>query len=80
MKILNGPISCCHEQMKKLLEAPSREYLAAQHKERKGDYFVHKCIKILAKRERGNRFPMHGIREFGHDKSREQKRKQIQAF
>ena len=29
------------------------------------EYFVHKCIKILANRKRGNKFLMHAIRKFG---------------
>ena len=35
------------------------------YRKRKGDYFVHKCIKILAKRKRGNKFPLRGRREIG---------------
>ena len=39
--------------------------LGAQIPKRKRKYFVHKCIKILAKRKRGNKFPMLAIRNFG---------------
>ena len=42
--------------MKKRLEAPSRVEIGAQIPKRKREYFVHKCIKILAKRKRGNKF------------------------
>ena len=54
--------------MKKLLEAPSREHVGRLLPKRKREYFVHKCIKILAKRKRGNKFPMQGNRNFGQER------------
>ena len=34
---------------------------------------MHKCIKILAKRKRGNKFPLRGTRKFGQDKSKRER-------
>ena len=77
MKILNGPfLLCCHEQMKKHLEAPSRSMLAVQPKREKGDYFVHRCVKILAKRKRGNKFPLHGKQGGRQFKAREKQERE----
>ena len=56
--------------MKKLLEAPSRDMLGAHNTQRKREYFVHKCIMILAKRKRGNKFPNVGKYMGGQDKQR----------
>jgi hypothetical protein len=36
----------------------------------KREYFVHKCMKILAKRKRGNKFPLRGKDMGGKDKQR----------
>ena len=83
MKILNGPFSCCHEQMEKLLEAFSRWNRRPTYPREKREYFVHKYIKILAKRKRGNKFPQRSKREIGQDSQRQgkkQKRKQIQGL
>ena len=69
--------------MKKLLEATSRDNMDAHNTQRKREYFVHKCIKILAKRKRGNKFAYgctKGIGQVRKRQGKEQKRKQIQAF
>ena len=80
LKILNGLFLCCHEQMKKHLEAPSRCIKTIQTIEKKRVYFVHWCMKILAKRKRGNKFPLWGKCHGRPTKERASKRGNKFAF
>ena len=57
VKILHGFFLYCHEQIKKHLETCSRSLFleakfCAYHREKEGIYFVHWCMKILAKRKK----------------------------
>ena len=76
MKILNRPFSYCHEQVEKLLEGLSRIGIGAQHTQGKREYFVHECMKILAKRKRGNKFPLRGKQGRRPKESREKQIKE----